>query len=1246
MGACVSSSAVAAAPPSPQPEAPGPQPESGDADSRRDAQQRARDEALQGSAQPSPGAAKVAGGRAKGEWTIAAGTATSLHSAANPQFAVVLRGADPQTVRVAVAVQWSEAAKAAEVDAVLLAVYRQQGRHPVSRLKALRTEDRVEWVYYRSATATLHLKGLEAGNAYVVVVCVDAEGHGVREVVEAGSFELTVEAEACELWTLPMVPRESPADGNSCKEALAKHAKAQAPSEPEPGSLFVEAPESWAEFLYDTCPVDDMMTALGEGFFVDPEFPPADSSLNQEPDNSKSLDGSGGWARFHEFMSNPQMYQAGVDPDDVIQGQIGNCWFVACLAALGLVPEIAEQLIYPAEYNPKGVYGVRLFWRGAWRWVVVDDWVPMDPNGATAFFIRSRSGNELWMMLLEKAFAKLHSCYQMMRGSYLSNAGRYTAFGGKIVLSMLTGGTTDEETIDKRSGAATFQLAKTLGSDGGLMTLGTRADCDVGGSGLVPNHAYSIVRVCETKHKGVCLMKVRNTWGDSEWKLKWSDADTESWTPPLKAELGFVQANDGMFWMAPDDFVQRFERITRCVLRPEHFPPADVGAARPIITAAAVKPTSSTKNEVPPTMSHRLEVKGRWAKQWCGGLGSKQNPQIMLSSEESGTAAMAVCLSIPTLVQSSSFAAKLQLDVYGVDGGADAGSWISDGVAGYTLLGSDSQTVSHNGARGVYVHIDPATLSGRRCVVVIPQITPAEGEHCPLDAEFVLLVMSSHETAMCKLQPPQPPAPPKLSAAAKVALVQKKQQDVEEARAKARVAFKSYGLQITAAASAAASAAEVIPYKLPSHLTPGRGYPLLEHLQAASTGVKPRCTPGVSLAVSHVVGGLGGDDRNLQLLRDVAGRCFVPANSTVVLAWDFVPGEMSSLGHKEKYRDRIALIDRAKDDDDADEVWSSDISEYAPRDTVCVTLPIELEYGVEYEFRYHTWRADSTFGDFSGARSQPLLVVPRAGVDTDGWISITSSYDEDADGVLHLPRGGDVTVAWDVAELAGITEESREYYLKNGTKNFQDFIAVYPVAVWDVEKYVYYFDVPDDDAQKELALDQYTLETYCSESGVTYVVRYIREKSCMAESAPFRYDGDGAAGDKPANVEGEDKENKEADVEEEEEEAGAPGKTVGAEATAVEFSVDGDASRGFKATWAGIPEASNYDFVAIFAKGDDPYSSSAYYEYNSDGTAAGSLSFAPLEELGVDTSEAGVEYLVTYVSGTTSAAVGPAVPLA
>ena len=33
--------------------------------------------------------------------------------------------------------------------------------------------------------------------------------------------------------------------------------------------------------------------------------------------------------------------------------------------------------------------------------------------------------------------------------------------------------------------------------------------------------------------------------------------------------------------------------------------------------------------------------------------------------------------------------------------------------------------------------------------------------------------------------------------------------------------------------------------------------------------------------------------------------------------------------------------------DDADEVWSSDISEYAPRDTVCVTLPIELEYGVD-----------------------------------------------------------------------------------------------------------------------------------------------------------------------------------------------------------------------------------------------------------------------------------------------------------
>jgi hypothetical protein len=1168
-------------------------------------------------------------GEAGGSWSAAQGTAAGLFGPSNPQLVVVPRrnGAATATAAVEVEVEVAWAAQQPEDLAVHLAVYRQAAPHPVSRLKALRTEDRVAWEYVLGTRASVHVALEEGVSSYVVVLSASEAG-----IKGEGSFWVRVESSdkaQFDLWDVPLVPRLRAERGSRCAAALAKHAKAKAPSDPEPGSIFVEAPEDFACMLYDTCPVDDIMAALRsepEGaFFVDPEFPPEAASLNKEPDSDKTLDGAGGWARFHEFVADPQMRLGGLDPDDVIQGQLGNCWFVACLAALALVPEIAEQLIYPAQYNPSGVYAVRVFWRRAWRWVVVDDWVPMDKTGAEAAFTRSRCGNELWMMVLEKAFAKLHSSYQMMRGSFCSRAGAHTALGSCKVLSMLTGGTTNHERILKKSGSTVFEAAKDVATRGGIMTLGTRDDCDAGGSGLVPNHAYSIVQMCQTKREGERLMNIRNTWGSSEWRLKWSDEDEVSWTPPLKKELGFVQGDDGIFWMSAEDFVRRYESINTCVLQPSNFPPANVGAAPPIVPIAAVAPAATVGGEAaPPPMLHRLTVKGRWTRQTCGGLGSTENPQIALvsASGETSAATMNVCLTIPSLMQNSAFAAKLRLDVYGYDDvGAEPG-WIPNGDARYTLLASATATVQHGGVQGVYVHLEPSTLGSRSCIVVVPQIAPAEREHYPIEAGLVLLVMSSRETATRTLEQ-LPPPPPKLSAAAKVALVQKKQRDEAQARAKAAAAVVSYGLRNGAAA--ASSPAHLthcgeIPYQLPPHLTPARGYPLREQLRPASMGVKQRATPGVSLAVSHVAAGWEEDDRNLRLLRDSSGRCFVPANATVVLCWDFVAGEFGSLGVKEKYRDRVALIDRRKNDDDADVVWSSDVGQYAPRDSMRVALPIELELGVEYEFRYFTWRADSTYGDFAGARSQPLLVVPRAGIDTDGWIKLSSTYAEDADGVLHPPRDRDVTVEWDVSELAGITEESRAYYREWGTKNFQDFIGIYPVDVWDAEGYAYYFDVPDDDAQKELALGQYYLETYCSEPGVTYVVRYIREKSCVAESAPFQYDGAAEAG--------EDQDDDE------------PEEVTRAGASTAEFSVDGDTRQGFTARWANVPEATDSDFVAIFAQGDDPYSSAAYYEY-ADGATAGSLRFAPFEELGV--GEAGVEYFAAYVSGTTSAAISPTV---
>ena len=106
-----------------------------------------------------------------------------------------------------------------------------------------------------------------------------------------------------------------------------------------------------------------------------------------------------------------------------------------------------------------------------------------------------------------------------------------------------------------------------------LVGAGTRRDCPASiRRGIIEGHAYSVLHAVEAvdrhgeTHR---LLLLRNPWAHGEWHGPWSDR-SELWgkLPRVRAAVGdgASDEDDGLFWMAVDDFCAVFAAVELCRL--------------------------------------------------------------------------------------------------------------------------------------------------------------------------------------------------------------------------------------------------------------------------------------------------------------------------------------------------------------------------------------------------------------------------------------------------------------------------------------------------------------------------------------------------------------------------------------------------------------------------------------------------------------------------------------------------------
>jgi len=319
-------------------------------------------------------------------------------------------------------------------------------------------------------------------------------------------------------------------------------------------------------------------------------------------------------ARFrYEKHDEMQCFQDLVEPDDIAQGKLGNCWFLAsCGAVAEQHPEMIKSLFVKMPDDDDGRCVIQLYnhYQKTWENVEIDDQIPvfkkmyMGIPVDTPLFARP-DGRETWVMLLEKAMAKFHGGYAFLKGGYARHA-----------MGCLTGAEISgwvqvqsnwwkEYEIDysprndnkpevypkqrfklsssaKGGGKDSKEILKML-----LVFLYKDYPITCGfsshkkGDGIITGHSYSLLEIFPKSSRDLYfikqqsekfpdlkktqLLKLRNPYAFGEWTGDWSDSDPK-WNKygDLKRHLEVKPANDGTFWIDFTEWAKRVAKIDIC----------------------------------------------------------------------------------------------------------------------------------------------------------------------------------------------------------------------------------------------------------------------------------------------------------------------------------------------------------------------------------------------------------------------------------------------------------------------------------------------------------------------------------------------------------------------------------------------------------------------------------------------------------------------------------------------------------
>lgn len=304
-----------------------------------------------------------------------------------------------------------------------------------------------------------------------------------------------------------------------------------------------------------------------------------------------------------------------IDPADITQGDIGNCWLLSAISALAEFDGAIKKLFRKTKdldympMNKPNKYTITLYDLETWEEVdiEIDEGLCAHPSRKGDLLgAQISEDGELWVSYLEKAFI-IHCgagwdglngghcthAFSMMTGCkeqyFIRKNNRTSKYYCSAKFDMFTREWKKLHNLPRHEDTAGLEPVPwpEVGGGGGMGSEFTKDELFlkmyawdqenyiVGASskgsleedtaaGLVQNHAYSVIDAFHNvAGTGVDMFKVRNPWGHGEPDDAMFSDTGPGWEkyPQIKAELNPVVADDGIFYLTKDEFFEFFDHI-------------------------------------------------------------------------------------------------------------------------------------------------------------------------------------------------------------------------------------------------------------------------------------------------------------------------------------------------------------------------------------------------------------------------------------------------------------------------------------------------------------------------------------------------------------------------------------------------------------------------------------------------------------------------------------------------------------